>query len=469
MKKNCIIKIKLLTLLLFTTSFIQGQNNTTRKLFGKEIESINPQNGFIRCVSTEYEKSLQEKNPSRATTDIFEEWIAPKVEEVKDRMLAGKSVNTVVTIPVVVHVIHNGDAVGSNENISDARVLSQITVLNQDFRKMLNTNGYNDNAVGADVEVEFCMAQRKPDGTATNGIDRVNLGVASWSTETSVESNLKPNTIWDPTQYFNIWVCAFSTIGSAELYGVLGYAQFPDSSGLGGLNTSGGTATTDGVIIDYRCFGSKSIANTGTYYTDYDLGRTATHEIGHCFGLRHIWGDDTSCTVNATDSYKDYCLDTPAAANENYDCISTYDSCPSATGNDMTENYMDYTNDSCMNIFTLNQKARILAVIQNSPRRNTLTTSLGCQAPLSSSEFNLFDNIKLYPNPATDFVIINIPQEQDLPDSFTVYNTLGQLINTVKVTTNADLTLDTSSMAKGVYFIKITKESLSKTLQFIKE
>lgn len=465
-KYDCIMTKKLITLLTVLVG-IHSFSQTQRLLFGTPVEKINPTHGKIRCATTEYETYLQNEDASRNTA-AFEQWIAPKVEAIKTQLLNGKSAATVVTIPVVVHVIHNGDAVGTNENISDARVLSQITVLNQDFRRMVNSNGYNTNAVGADIEVEFCMAQRKPDGTATNGIDRVNLGTASWATESSVEGTLKPNTIWDPTQYFNIWVCAFSTSTSAELYGVLGYAQFPYGSGLSGLSGVTNTATTDGVIIDYRCFGSSEIA-PGSYYTDYDLGRTATHEIGHCFGLRHIWGDNSSCTVNTADSAKDYCPDTPAAANENYDCADTYDSCPAATGNDMTENYMDYTNDSCMNIFTLNQKARILAVIQNSPRRNTLPSSQACLAPLSRSEFELFDNLKIYPNPAQEYAIINISSGTDLPDAYQVFNALGQLVVEKTVHNSTDLTIPTSEWESGVYFVKIIKQNSSKTLQLLKK
>lgn len=457
---------KTFTLLLFSTMlFAQNQSNPERTLFGSTPKSVNPQNGSIRCITDEYENFLRSNNPNRLTTEAFEQWIAPKVAEIQERMAAGRSANVVITIPVVVHVIHSGQAVGSGRNISNARVLSQITVLNQDFRRMLNTPGYNTNPVGADVEIEFCMAQRDPNGAATNGINRVNLGNITWDGN-NVESFLKPETQWDPTQYFNIWVCQFG----GDLDGVLGYAQFPSNSGLGGLNPNGGDAITDGVIIDYRCFGSSAVApNQGTYFNDYNLGRTATHEIGHCLGLRHIWGDGgsrvagfTNCTNNS-----DFCADTPPAGWENYDCLDTYDSCPSSAGVDMVENYMDYTNDACMNIFTLNQKARMLAVMQNSPRRNTLATSLACQSPMSNSEFGWLNQIKLYPNPANDFVAISVNEE--LPDSFTIYNALGQLVKQVNVSTGTDLTVDTQSLSQGVYFIKINKENASKTLQFVKK
>jgi hypothetical protein len=454
---------KILGLMLFATAVSFGQ--TDRQVFGQPIEKINPNNGMIRCVSSEYEKSLQAADANRRSHEAFEQWIAPKVAEAKARLLSGRSVNEVITIPVVVHVIHNGDAIGSNENISNARVLSQITVLNQDFRRMLGTPGYNDSEVGADVEIEFCMAQRKPDGTATNGIDRVNLGVTSWSTDAQVEGNLKPNTIWDPTQYFNIWVCSFSASG--DLGGILGYAQFPYGSGLTGLGVGSGvfdTAETDGVIIDYRCFGTSDIAPSANYFLDYDKGRTATHEVGHCLGLIHIWGDTPSCT-----GLKDYCADTPSASIENYDCMDAYDSCPSAAGIDMTENYMDYTNDTCMNIFTLDQKARMIAVMNNANRRASLKTSIACTAPLAVPGVGLFEGIKLFPNPASDYIAISMGDANELPESYVIYNALGQVVSQKTVSTGADLTISTSALSNGVYFIKLAKDGAFKTMQFVKQ
>lgn len=343
-----------------------------------ENANFKEEHGVVRCVTVENEALLQSQYSERASKEEFEAWLAPKVLKVKQKlaMSNGKTmVNDVVTIPVVVHVIHNGDPIGVSENISYNRVLSQITVLNQDYRRTFNTPGYNTNAVGADVEVEFCLAQTAPDGSLTDGIDRVNLSGYTWNNN-NIETVLKPQTQWDPTQYFNIWVCQFG----GDLGGVLGYAQFPDSSGLGGINTIGGAGNTDGVILDWRCFGSSDYVSE-SFFSGYDKGRTLTHEVGHCFGLRHIWGDSNSCYVNASDSFQDYCPDTPAATAANGSCVIPVDSCPLDPGNDMVENYMDYTGDTCMNTFTLDQKARILAVIANSPRRMELVNSTVCTAP----------------------------------------------------------------------------------------
>lgn len=353
---------------------IKQKQGKAPKTFGQVIAERNqqPHAGHIRCMSTEYEDQLQSKFPNRLTNEQFENWLAPKIEEFKRKNAGKRGTNAVIRIPVVVHVIHNGDAYGTGENIRDEQVISQITVLNQDYRRMLGTPGYNTNPVGADVEVEFCLAQQNPSGGATNGINRVNLNTASW-TQSGVEGTLKPSTIWDPTRYLNMWTARFS----GDLNGVLGYAQFPSNSGLTGLNANGGPATTDGVIMAYNAFGSSALYPGGTYAAPYDRGRTTTHEVGHWLGLRHLWAEDGAACVA-----DDYCNDTPMAADPNFGCATGNNSCPAAPGNDMVENYMDYSDDTCMNIFTQNQKTRILTVLANATRRSTLGASTACNPPV---------------------------------------------------------------------------------------
>lgn len=265
------------------------------------------------------------------------------------------SSQVVITIPVVVHVVHNGEPIGTGPNISDAQVLSQIEVLNEDFRRLnadtVNTPAMFD-SLAADTQIEFCLATLSPNGMPTNGINRVNGGSNGWSTS-AIDGNLKPQTIWNRNNYLNMWSVKFSSNG------LLGYAQFP-----------GGSASTDGVVINYRNFG-RYPANPIS--GNYDLGRTATHEVGHWLNLRHIWGDGPC-------GQDDFVMDTPESDASNSGCPVTHVSCSTI---DMVQNYMDYTYDDCMNIFTEGQANRMIASLNAS--RASLFSSPGCMVLASFS------------------------------------------------------------------------------------
>ncbi|WP_310556108.1 T9SS type A sorting domain-containing protein [Flavobacterium sp.] len=361
MKKNILLG----TLFFCLVNSITAQKITKEKpVFEKNTKSIS-NSGFVRCSSNEYEEMLRSQYPKMETRAQFETWISKKIEEQKAFQTVSSQSGGIIYIPVVVHVIHNGDAYGVNENITDEQVESQITVMTQDFRKMTGTPGFNTNPVGADTQIEFVLAKVDPSGNPTNGINRVNLCQESWS-RTGIQSTVKPSTIWDATQYMNMWSVNFTDTT------LLGYAQFPSSSGLTGLNANGGLSTTDGVVANHNTFGSRILVPSGTYGgTQYDEGRTMTHEVGHYLGLIHLWGDG-DCTVD------DFCNDTPNC-NGQYFAGEGTGGCTKPIQCDglqrQTENYMDYSDDSCMNIFTVNQKTRITTVMNNSPRRLSLKTS----------------------------------------------------------------------------------------------
>jgi len=274
-----------------------------------------------------------------------------------------EEVSNVKRIPVVVHIIHNGEPVGTGANISYAQVVSQIEVLNEDFRRKPGTNGFNSDPSGTDTEIEFFLAERDPAGNLLSepGVDRFNGGRESWpkgAIRNPIDNVIKPVTFWPPENYFNIWTVNFGGFISRDL---LGYAQFPSLSGLPGLNIDEGSRETDGIVVGYKYFGSSEKGDFPELIAPFDLGRTTTHEVGHWLGLRHIWGDG-DCSVD------DFCADTPNAAAPNFECSANF----SCATDDMIENYMDYTEDGCMNIFTLDQKERMLTVLQNSPRRREL-------------------------------------------------------------------------------------------------
>jgi len=251
------------------------------------------------------------------------------------RMAAGAARVGVTTIPVVVHVVYNT----ASENISKAQIDSQIAVLNRDYRA---TNPDKSKVPSvwkgfvANTRVQFVLATKDPNGKPTTGVTRTKTARKSFSDDNGVKSAAGGGIAgWPSTRYLNIWVCS---LGSD----LLGYAQFP-----------GGPKKTDGVVILNTAFGTK-----GTATKPFNLGRSATHEIGHWLNLRHIWGDTEDC------SGSDFVADTPNAAGPNFGKPKfPHVSCSNGPNGDMFMNYMDYVDDDSMCMFTTQQVTRMQAAL----------------------------------------------------------------------------------------------------------
>lgn len=373
--------IKLLVLapalLISVFSFSQGkmkiQNSNNSQI--NYATEIGP-NGQIRCNTMQMDALRRANDPTLPSLQQEEMWLQQGMAQIKAQEAYEKSIGntpkaTLLTIPIIFHIFTDGSG---SDNVSAAIVNNQLTQLNLDYRNLAGS-GF---AVAADVEIEFCLAMKDEAGNllAEPGINRITSYGQGPFSDTQFESSMKAATIWNPDDYFNVWVANLSG-------GLLGYAQFPSNSGLGGMPTNGGAANTDGVVILNSSMGS--VANPqGSAGAQYNKGRTLTHESGHWLGLRHIWGDG-GCTVD------DFCADTPKSDASNYNCPNT-NSCvdtygapwPTANPADMVENYMDYTDDACMDTYTADQKDRMRTVMTLSPRRASLAASTKCQVAVGN-------------------------------------------------------------------------------------
>jgi hypothetical protein len=254
-----------------------------------------------------------------------------------------RTARRLITIPVVVHVVYKRQA----ENISNAQIKSQIDRLNRDYRATNPDRSHTPAAwqgLIGDAKIEFALAKRNPRGQQTDGITRTKTSRDSFPAagDPVKKKSEGGKTAWPARRYLNIWVC--------NLQSYLGYAQFP-----------GGPARTDGVVILHTAFGTR-----GTARAPFDKGRTATHEVGHWLNLRHIWADTLGCGGT------DFVADTPNAAGPNYGKPSFPQiSCNNGPNGDMFMNFMDYTDDPAMFMFTQGQVARMNATLAG-PRRSFL-------------------------------------------------------------------------------------------------
>lgn len=338
-----------------------------------------------KCQTSEKRQEAIAQNPSivnemNRINQFTKEWIEEKGTSLQLRT------NATVTVPIVVHVLW----LSVSEDISEAQINSQIDVLNADFRKLNANFSLTPSAfqsIAADVEIEFCLASIDPNGNPTNGITR---------TQTTIEEIGETNNFfstaagghdpWDNTQYINIWICNQSD-------GSLGFATPP------------GTAEppeSDGLCIPSIYFGT---VGTAANSQPNHLGRTATHEMGHYFNLEHIWGPgEGGCDED------DFVSDTPDQDIESEGCptFPVTDLCTSAGNGINFNNYLDYSDDNCMTMFTVGQKMRMLAAV-NGPRASLLNSN-GCNGEIVGiDDFNDFDSfIDIFPNPAIEIITISI-------------------------------------------------------------
>lgn len=356
--------------------------------------------------------------------------------------------NEIINIPVVIHVLYKTSA----QNISTQQVLSQIEALNNDYRMAnADTNLVPAAFKGAkaDTRIKFCLAQVDPKGYRTTGIDRKYTANDYFLADDGMKYAAQGGVdAWDTKRYLNIWVC--------NIFGrVLGYGTPP-----------GGPAEKDGVVIMYDVFGT-----VGNIRAPFNKGRTTTHEVGHWLGLKHLWGD-SDCGDDGVD-------DTPRQRSFNFGCPSfpRVSTCSPNGNGDMFMNFMDYSDDACMGLFTTGQKKRIRALFANGGVRNAFLTAFGCDSTLAQQGGPLPDltpapvqpaTIKVYPNPFTSSITIYSKEATQLiGKTATLYNAQGIPLMT-QLLSKTETKLQVAHLAAGVYMLQIGDEkdkSITKILK----
>ncbi|MCB0279464.1 MAG: hypothetical protein KDD94_08185 [Calditrichaeota bacterium] len=262
-------------------------------------------------------------------------------------------------IPVVFHVIHHGEAIGVGANLSTLQIESQIRVLNEDFGRKAGTRGFNTHPDGADAAIEFELATIDPDGNPSSGIVRINADSLVNPVDPSFQFDYYAwYSYWDYENYLNIWTQPLP----ADLTDiVLGKATGP-ATDLPGAQylLKGEPLQAEGILVNAVHVGESNMNS------EFNLGRTITHEVGHYLGLLHTWGSDAN---------DDYCDDTPPVNSPVFACPDppplALDGRPVMVGN-----YMNYTYDRCMNIFTKEQVARMRYVLENNRQALIQLTNL---------------------------------------------------------------------------------------------
>jgi hypothetical protein len=403
------------------------------------------------CRSADYRKRAFQANPALAETVASIEAFTANTLRNRPVIVTGGSTGTIttsennnatvplITIPVVVHIVYQT----AGENISDAQVQSQIEVLNTDYQKKNRDTAEIPSyyrSLAANCGFRFGLAQLDTNGQATTGIVRRQTNVAAFTIDDGIKFTTSGGDDgWDRDRYLNVWVGSLTG-------GILGYSSI-----------IGGPKASDGVVVLYTAFGTN-----GTATSPFNLGRTTVHEVGHWLNMIHTWGDD-SCG-------NDQVADTPPQEGPDYgDPGGIVISCGNDPYGNLYQDYMDFTNDIGMHLFTYGQRDRM----------RTLFVAGGYRYPLLSSNVPvaLADStwggdqpaiaITTFPNPAVSGVTVSLADPSSIGGLLGVYDQLGRQVLTMRIT-SMQLQLDVSSWSAGMYFIRVSEGGKAVSAKLIK-
>lgn len=373
--------------------------------------------------------------------------------------------DTIYTVPVVFHVLYNV----ANENLNDSLLISQIEVLNRDFNRRnpdsIKTRGIFKSRAGS-ARIQFVLASVDPNGMATNGMIHKPTTKTTFGSSTGQLADLMKASAtagddpWDPTKYLNIWVCDLSVNNQDNL---LGYA-FPPYGHPSWTSGSWVADNRQGVVLHYKVVGRNNPRATGVIATA-NMGRCAVHEVGHYFGLRHIWADDQNMVNKCT--LDDYIDDTPVQGiGAGFTCNLGANTCiePKNDMPDMFENYMDYSTEACQNIFTKQQVSMMRKSITD--YRMDLPIKMEIVTKMRIFDTIVYNDILIYPKSNLKKVMVEVKNE-DVLDQLEVqfFSMLGQsMTDPIAIKKNETL-VDTESWSTGFYVARLLRTSDGKVIR----
>jgi len=396
-----------------------------------------------RCYTMEAVQQMEQQHPGfiEATQRTFADALQFAQQ--------GHRNDEVYVIPVVFHIVYNN----SEHNIADSVILDQLDVLNEDYRR------WNADAaltreeflpVAADAGIQFALATEDPDGNPTTGITRTETSTNGWI----AFPELLPNGIkrsadggvdaWDTERYLNIWIGDLSLFNTPF---ILGFAYPPADLDNWPADSDAPDPALEGVVVHNAVVGRNNPLTTSILETN-TRGRTCTHEVGHFLGLRHTWGDGGGFTGQDGCTVDDGIEDTPNCADASQQqCNYSNNSCVDEPIDlpDMIENFMDYSDETCQNMFSQGQVDIMRAVLETS--RSGLVTTI----PANVTDMRQISDVRMFPNPTEGTVTIHWDRAADL--SILVSDALGRTVHAQAVTSTDRAELDLGGVPSGIYTV----------------